>query len=98
MKALKSQTLYADVLHDRVWQQEDKIKSKEAEKIRERFFHEDTMKQVQEGNMKEEEKIARRKAELEIVKKSREEQRAEARLRKEKIQEQERVSFDILGN
>eukprot|EP01031_Cornospumella_fuschlensis_P033866 gene33866-40975_t len=68
MKLLKSQKLYADVVYDRVGQIEVKKKVKELDKEIEAKFHEETLRQVAEGEAKERAKIAAQQRVIEEVK------------------------------
>jgi hypothetical protein len=83
MKLLRSQELYANVIHTRFQQIDRKKQVKEHEKIDEKKYHEETMRRVREGEEQEKKKIEEQKRVIEDVKVSRYQQREEARLRRE---------------
>lgn len=85
MKLLRSQKLYADVIHNRFQQIDDKRVVADSHKVVEARFHEDILRQVAEGEAKEREKLEKQKKMVDEVKVSRYEQREEARHIREEI-------------
>lgn len=83
MKMLKSEKLYADVLHTRVSQVGHKKKVVEEEKTVEERYHQLTLEQVARGQAKEEEKLLQAQQRMEQIKISRKLQLEEERHRKE---------------
>lgn len=85
MKLLRSQILYADVVHERVSQAKEKHAVKEVEKVESAKFHEEILRKVREGEEIEKKKIEAQQQKIEEVKLSRFEQREEARKIREEI-------------
>jgi len=85
MKLLRSQMAYADVIHGRVSQVEEKKKVKDIEKEHAKIFHEQVINSVTRSEEIEKAKIEKQHQLIESVKVSRLEQRDEARKSKEAI-------------
>lgn len=83
MKLLKSQKLYADVIHTRFKQIDRKQEVKEGLKVEDAKFHEIILETVKRGEEEEAAKIAKREREIELMKQSRVEQIAEVRKARE---------------
>ena len=90
MKFLRVQQHYADVLVDRSRQVAEKQVARQLSREEEARFHESTMRQVREAQLKEREDEAHREEQMKAVAVSRTQQREEARLRKEHEQEEQR--------
>jgi hypothetical protein len=86
MKLLRSQQLYADVIYGRFKQMDDKKAIIEQEKEVAVRHHEEVLRQVREGEAKEEQKLAKQRQQIEEVKMSRKAQREEVRHAREEIQ------------
>jgi hypothetical protein len=71
MKMLKSQRGYADVVHTRFQQIDRKGVSKENDKVTEKQFHEEILRQVAHGESVEQAKLEQRQRQIEEVKVSR---------------------------
>eukprot|EP00981_Chlorochromonas_danica_P005354 scaffold1084_cov250-Ochromonas_danica.AAC.5 len=85
MKLLRSQKLYADVIYDRVKQVEDKRLTKEQKQEEEKKYHEEILRQVRDGDAQEREKLEQQRKAVDEVKRSRAEQREEARRIREEV-------------
>lgn len=85
MKLLRTQMHYADVIHHRVSQVDDKRKVKEQNKEYEARYHEETMRQVQRAEDIERQKEEKQKRLIEDIKVVRTQQREEARNIREEI-------------
>jgi hypothetical protein len=74
MKLLRSQQLYADVIYTREFQMKDKTRLKEEEKVASLKHHEVILKQVEEGEKLEKQKLEKQQKLIEDVKLSRKQQ------------------------
>lgn len=83
MKLLRSQELYADVIHTRFQQIDKKKQVKENLKVEEQKYHEEIVRRVMEGEEQEKRKLEDKQKVIEEVKVSRFQQREDARLRRE---------------
>ncbi len=83
MKMLKSQRGYSDVVYTRFQQIDNKQAVKEHEKVLEKKFHEDILRQVESGEAIEQAKAEKRRLQIEEVKISRKAQLDEVRRRQE---------------
>jgi len=83
MKILRSQMLYADVIHTRVHQSEEKKTVQQKQKEQDKIHHEDILRQVKAGEEAEKAKLEQQRQKIEEVKLSRTQQREEARFAKE---------------
>lgn len=96
MKMLRSQMLYADVIHTRFQQIEEKKKVKEVEKLKEAEYHQEILKQVKRAEEIEKAKIDKVKANVDVIKKTREEQLEEVRKIREKEERKRREAGEAM--
>lgn len=93
MKGLKSQKLYADVIHYRVSQVETKKKQKEDEKIWAHQFHENILRTVAQGGAEEAAKAAKLREQRAVIAVARKEQVDEVRAKRAA----EKAELDAIG-